>query len=90
MIYLIENVENGTTKIGWSKHPHERLGQLQTANSYVLRLVKVYDNIDRVKERYLHRALWQYRCRFNSEWFNLNSSQLIDICDELLNHYFQK
>ena len=90
MIYLIENVENGTTKIGWSKHPYKRLGQLQTGNSDVLRIVKIYDNVNQVKERYLHRALWQYRCRFNSEWFRLNGSQLIDICDELLNHSFQK
>jgi hypothetical protein len=83
MVYIISD---GTfTKIGWSKDPQKRLRQLQTGNSLRLKLLKIYE-VPRIKERYLHKALFRYKVRHNGEWFNIPSAEAINVVDSLLNH----
>lgn len=83
MVYIITDGTN--TKIGWSKNPQKRLGQLQTGNSNKLKILKIYD-VPRVKERFLHKALFRFKIRHNGEWFKISSVDAISIVDSLLNH----
>lgn len=83
MVYIITDGTN--TKIGWSKNPQKRLKQLQTGNSNKLKILKIYD-VPRVKERFLHKALFRFKIRHNGEWFKISSTDAISIVDSLLSH----
>lgn len=68
MIYLISDGDR--LKIGKSKHPQNRLAQLQTACGLKLRLLDSFDLPDFYEKR-LHKMM-----RFNrakNEWFSLDS-----------------
>lgn len=69
-IYLIQSLENGYYKIGVSKHPQQRISELQTGNSSILKLITTYQTefshqIERALQRkysYLHKE---------GEWFDI-------------------
>jgi len=68
-IYLIQSLENGYYKVGVSKHPQQRIRELQTGNSSKLKLIETYQSelahqIERaLQRRYEH-------LRKEGEWFN--------------------
>lgn len=74
-LYLIENPENETYKIGKSKNPNKRLKQLQTANGIKLNLIHCFESefVDTI-ERYLHKRFLS--CKIEGEWFKLNKEQV--------------
>ena len=85
-IYLIEDSNNNTYKIGVTKgEPEKRLKKLQTGNSSKLEI------------KYLYKCEYPYRLesmlhnhykQFNelNEWFSLeNPNEFIDKCNELNN-----
>jgi hypothetical protein len=82
-IYLI--TDSQYTKIGISKHPEKRLKQLQTAHPQPLTIIFEKETKNARKlEKFLHKILWQYRVKYNSEWFLISDiSWLKDYIDEL-------
>lgn len=66
MIYLIVDRKNRVCKIGYSKNPLKRLGQLQTGNPEPLMLVSTIDG-DINTEKELHKRFGAFRV--NGEWF---------------------
>ena len=70
-IYLIQSLEDSYYKVGVSKHPQQRIQELQTGNSSKLKLIGVYQSkfahqIERALQRrygHLHKE---------GEWFDLS------------------
>lgn len=68
-IYLIQSLEDGYYKIGVSKHPKKRIGQLQTGNSSELKLIETYQSEHAHKiEKSLQRR-YSY-LKKEGEWFD--------------------
>ena len=97
-VYLIEDVVNGTYKIGRTKHnPNIRLKQLQTGNANELRLVCFYKTDWPCRmESLLHNRFEQCNVNYDifnkkykkSEWYYLNKDQVNtfeDSCKEINN-----
>jgi hypothetical protein len=73
-VYLIGDNE-GRYKIGCTKHPVERLKQLQTANPSDLKIIcTVSVKNDFMVERTLHRQFAEKN--INGEWFVLDSDDI--------------
>jgi hypothetical protein len=66
LIYFIEGIGTGQTKIGKSIHPGRRVAQLQTGNPTALRLLATVQ----AEERDLHRFFAPFR--LHGEWFEKN------------------
>lgn len=89
-IYLIYDGKH--YKIGISKHPQQRVKELQTACPVKLTLVSVYkvqSTLAHKLEQQLHKMFWQSRVRFNGEWFDL-SLEHIETMEDWLEPYSEK
>ena len=65
--------KNGPIKIGYSKSPEKRIGELQTGcpeKLYLHYTAKVDDNKAEIIEHLIHRA--NNHKRINGEWFDLS------------------
>jgi len=67
-IYFIVDYDKREVKIGYSKHPQQRLKELKTSNSGNLVLAKVVPGT-RIDEKKYHRVFCHSRIR--REWFQL-------------------
>ena len=70
MIYLIADLQNSICKIGYSKHPYNRLKELQTANAFELTLTNVIEG-DKSDESWLHDKFEKFKLL--GEWFTLTN-----------------
>lgn len=77
--YLIKNEITGQIKIGNSKNPLKRLGQLQTGNESKLNLIACCIGGEEY-ERELHKKYIKNRSR--GEWFTFNDLELQEIIFE--------
>ena len=69
-VYLIRNQESGTYKLGVSKHPEQRVKELQTGNDDDIVLIESFQSKYPTKvETALHNKYAPNRKR--GEWFNL-------------------
>ena len=97
-IYLIEDIDNGTYKIGrTNKDPEKRLKQLQTGNSTKLELKRTFETLYPCRlETLLHNRFLLQNVEYvndfvknpKSEWYYLNEEQVdkfVDTCIELSN-----
>lgn len=80
-IYFIENAE-GDIKIGRSEDVGKRLRQLQTGNSYRLKLKYVIPNVNETFEDHVHGICEAFHKQ--GEWFEK------DALNHLLKHPFYK
>ena len=81
-LYIIENVDNGLIKIGYSLTPQRRCASLQTGSSAELRVaytVAVAENRARLLEQRMHRDINHYRVR--GEWFSVPLAEAIALLD---------
>ena len=67
-VYFMQDVETKDVKIGISKHPEERLKQVEYAEGRDLKLLHVCDTNGRCAETELHEKFEAYRLG-ESEWF---------------------
>lgn len=68
-LYFIQSAVTGAIKIGRSKDPKRRLGQLQTGSPHKLRILLVIEDMGH-RERKLHRRLRHHKIRYGrGEWF---------------------
>jgi len=80
-IYLIQSLENSFYKIGVSKHPKQRILELQTGNSSKLKLVEIYQSkFAHTIERTLQRR-YSY-LRKEGEWFDMLISNEVSFISE--------
>lgn len=97
-VYLIEDIDNGTYKIGRTKHdPIKRLKQLQTGNSTKLQLLKSFATFYPCRlETLLHNRYQfcnvdyvnDFKKNSKSEWYYFNEEQINNFekaCEELDN-----
>ena len=85
-IYLIENVNDETVKIGFTKKNVERrLKQLLTGSSGDLVILKTFPiEFGQITERYLHRV---YNCKnIRGEWFSLDIDD-VQVIEELIKKF---
>tara|TARA_R110002153_G_scaffold16136_1_gene57079 strand:+ start:1148 stop:1447 length:300 start_codon:yes stop_codon:yes gene_type:complete len=83
-LYIIQSSNNGNFKIGRSKHPAKRLGQLQTGSPYELKLVLVMTDCGH-KEKHLHERFPEKGRECKGEWFDFSlMGYLPDEVTELL------
>lgn len=65
--------EEGSIKIGFSKHPLKRLKQLQTGTPVIIGCEGWFkfesEKLAAEFEAYLHKMFGKYRIRSNGEWF---------------------
>ena len=81
-LYIIENVDNGLVKIGYSLDPHRRCASLQTGSSAELRVahtVAVAEDRARLLEQQMHRDVGPYRVR--GEWFSVPLTQAVALLE---------
>jgi len=80
-IYLIQSLENGYYKIGVSKHPQQRVKELQTGNPSGLKLIETYQSEFANKiEKTLQR---RYSClKKVGEWFDMGISNEVSFRTE--------
>ena len=91
IVYLLVEVDkNGDErhKIGITKrNVDERIRELQTGNSNVIRLLQTYESPNYKKvEQWLHSRFSGLKTETNNEWFKLNDDQVLgfqDICKKL-------
>jgi hypothetical protein len=69
-VYLIQSREDGRYKIGISKHPNKRIGELQTANSSELKLIDKYQTIFPYEIEIALHSMYS-ASRKKGEWFEL-------------------
>jgi hypothetical protein len=80
-VYLIQSLENSYYKIGVSKHPQQRVGELQTGNQSPLKLVEMYPSdyafqIERaLQARHSH-------LRREGEWFEMSIENEVAFINE--------
>lgn len=73
-LYVIENVNNGLIKIGYSKNPEGRCRSLQTGNADTLKVfhtVQINESRARTVEQKLHKEIGYLRVK--GEWFKINA-----------------
>jgi len=80
-IYLIQSLENSYYKIGVSKHPKNRIKQLQTGNSSELKLIDIYQS------EFAHQIEKALQRRYSylkkeGEWFDMGISHEITFYQE--------
>jgi transcriptional regulator with XRE-family HTH domain len=78
-IYFIQEEEQGNIKIGYSATPNARMKQLQTGNSWTLKLLKTFPGTQR-EEKMLHERFKS--CRILGEWYGASRS-LLDFIESL-------
>jgi predicted GIY-YIG superfamily endonuclease len=82
-IYLIQAENTNKYKIGYSRNPHQRLKQLQTANGEGLLLLKEFKTEFATKlEKQLHR--YYLNKQTLGEWFQLDEEDVqkfISLCE---------
>ena len=66
MIYAIQAGESGPIKFGVARNPNARLGELQTGNAIVLKIIALAD-VDHSIEGFIHRHL--EADHEHGEWF---------------------
>lgn len=82
-IYLIQSLESSYYKIGVSKHPKQRLNELQTGNSSKLKLIEVYQSdIAHQIEKTLHRRY--SHLKKEGEWFELAIDNEVSFLQECM------
>lgn len=80
-IYLIQSLENSYYKIGVSKHPKQRLNELQTGNSSELKLIESYPSeFAHQIEKTLHRRY--SHLKKEGEWFELTIENIVSFVQE--------
>lgn len=87
-LYAILNEQTGYIKLGYSINPDQRLRELQTANSGVLRIIhqaRIREDRARLIEQRLHLELNHHRVR--GEWFNLTESKAQGMIDYAIIRY---
>lgn len=78
VVYIIEALNSGNFKIGFSKDVNKRIKQLQTSNANDLELYHCYESeFATTIEAKIHRT-YQH-LRLSGEWFSLNKDILNDI-----------
>jgi len=84
-VYLIQSLENSYYKIGVSKHPKQRLKELQTGNSSELRLVETFQSrLAHMIEKTLQRRY--SHLRKEGEWFDMsiaNETSFVQECQKI-------
>lgn len=80
-IYLIQSLESGYYKIGVSKHPQQRVRELQTGNASELRLINTYQS------EYAHKIEKTLQRRYSylrreGEWFDMSISNEVSFINE--------
>lgn len=83
-LYFIHQGSSDLYKVGCSKHPLQRLSELQTANPEVLSLIASFD-CHRCNEKYYHNKYQNYRVL--GEWFRFSDSELSEIIRSLTIEY---
>lgn len=77
----------GNYKIGVSKNVLVRMHELNAGNPNILRIVKLYNNIDaRKTEKRLH--LYFSEKKIHREWFRLTKKDLIEVYKKIEGGYF--
>lgn len=87
-LYAIQDSSTGYVKLGYSNDPDQRLCELQTGNSSVLRVVhraKIREDRARPVEQQLHQELNHHRVR--GEWFDLNEHSAKNMIDYAIIRY---
>lgn len=79
-LYIIQMAVTGDVKVGRSKHPEQRLKQLQTGSPHPLRLILHVPGQGSM-ERVLHQRMRDRRTRRSGEWFE--EGALAELPDEL-------
>jgi DNA-binding MarR family transcriptional regulator len=83
-IYIIQDCDSTFLKIGRSNDPHNRIKNMQSGSSGVLRLVSTF-KVGSVKaERAIHKELSEYRR--NGEWFDAP----VELAIQVTNHITQQ
>lgn len=78
MLYLMREVDSGNVKIGISKHPKERVRQLQVGNSSEIELIAIIGrHSSHSIESATHKALSNHLVR--GEWFTSNAIQSLEV-----------
>lgn len=75
-IYVIQAENFQRYKIGFSKHPEQRIAQLQTGSPFKLNLIASWPGTER-QEKQIHFNL--SHCRQAGEWFEIASLDLIKL-----------
>ena len=78
-VYIIQELQSGDLKVGISKTPKKRLGQLQIANPRKLTITHLLEGTDET-EKEIQRKLRPYRIR--GEWFRPPDEILQNILKE--------
>lgn len=75
-VYFIQAGDGGPIKIGsTTKHPRDRLAQLQCGNAEILRVVKLTPGA--AWESFFHQEFAKYRVR--GEWY---SAEILDLMSD--------
>jgi hypothetical protein len=87
-VYIIQKLTDCTFKIGVSKHPKQRLKELQTGNEGELKLFDTYlsEYANKI-EGTLHRQ-YSY-CEGKGEWFDLSlpeANEFVERCRNIENN----
>jgi hypothetical protein len=72
-VYLIQNIETRSVKIGHARNPLARLAKLRTGSAHPLQLIRLLEG-GAAGERQLHAMFAAHRKR--GEWFALSAAQI--------------
>lgn len=75
-VYFIQQGNDGAIKIGWTKNPRKRLGELQIGCPDPLVLLGAVPVGSRGEEREIQHALWDWHVR--GEWFDGGMREIVD------------
>lgn len=67
-VYIIQSVIGGPVKIGKAYNVEKRLKEHQTGSPYILKVIKVFKNVEHKFETQLHKKFKPYR--LHGEWFD--------------------
>ena len=92
-VYLLKLKNKDLYKIGVSKSPNQRIGNLQTGSPYEIEIVSIFNSIFSFKiEKFLHN-IYQYKQYNNDdfnylegEWFELDINDILSFpvkCKEI-------
>lgn len=76
MVYFVSNGEH--IKIGKSRKPLNRIKELQTSNSNILKFIYLFDVKDKY-EKTLHKLFKDFKTESNNEWFDLKGVDIEQI-----------
>lgn len=81
-LYVIEDIESNSIKVGRSKNPNGRIKSLSNANPNKLEFLKIYEKKGELEER-VHEALKEAGLHIRGEWFK-NTEDALDIISEIV------